>query len=107
MTTENMKAFLELALEDEDLRNNLARLNSEATDVAKKMILEIAHQKNVVLTEQDIEGDVEKNAELRDANLSTVSGGVAPAFVYENTAFDPNSAVPQFVVCLFGHCIGK
>lgn len=86
MVTKSMKAFLELAREDEELRNQLALVNAEAADVAKKKVIELAQQRNIALTEEDIDSGMEKDAALDDTSLSEVSGG--------------------FKIYLFGHPIG-
>ena len=75
--TENMKAFLKLTHEDKELQNQLHLLNQEPKDDAVKAVLDLARQKGIPLSEEDIASAPAMGAELEDGRLDAVSGGLA------------------------------
>lgn len=75
--TENMKAFLKLTHEDKELQNQLHLLNQEPKDDAVKAVLDLARQKGIPLSEEDIASAPAMGAELEDDRLDAVSGGLA------------------------------
>lgn len=84
--TENMEAFLKLALEDSNLRARIEELNNTKTEQAKQAAIEFAQQYGINLSLEDIDAP-RKNEELSDESLAAVAGG--------------------YKICLFGHCIGE
>ena len=69
--TENMKRFLELMQKDETLIEKTKTLQSDYTDETKKVVMALAEERGIQLTEADFEAP---KGELSDDELEVVSG---------------------------------